>query len=155
MLQNSPRLLLLMRWRFDEILRLKLQDIDGSYLSVSHSEEQDLVPDQRLYQDAEDGSDVALQEEAQASVGVLSSCLPVFLSLFLSFYPIFLSLPSALQPLSLSYLFILLLLSLPPSFVPTYFLCLLSCAHPSIFHSILDFCTGLKTETRLTLYFYF
>lgn len=45
-------------------MRLKLQDIDGSYLSVSHSEEQDLVPDQRLYQDAEDGSDVALQEEA-------------------------------------------------------------------------------------------
>ncbi|TKS75336.1 Unconventional myosin-VI [Collichthys lucidus] len=36
------------------------------------TEEQDFVPDQRLYQDAEDSPDVAVQEEAQASSTVMT-----------------------------------------------------------------------------------
>ena len=36
------------------------------FFSVVHSEKQDLVSDRRLYPDAEDRPDVALQEEAQA-----------------------------------------------------------------------------------------
>lgn len=86
-----------------------------SFLFVSCSEEQDFVPDQRLYPDAEDCSDVAVQEEAQASVGVLSFsfffppfiCAPLFGSMYSStvlppsfpfllssFHPFLISLPS-------------------------------------------------------------
>ena len=58
-----------------------------SFVSVSHSEEQDSVPDQRLHHDAEDSPDVAVQEEAQAEVGVLSFFLLPSLSLLLLLHP--------------------------------------------------------------------
>lgn len=54
---------------------------DGTSTSLTHllllcpppsSEEQDPVPGRRLHHDPEDGEDVALQEEAQTSVGVVT-----------------------------------------------------------------------------------
>lgn len=57
----------------------------GSVLCCS--EEQDLVPGRRLHHHAEDGPDVALQEEAQASVGSsLMSDLLVLVSAWCTLY---------------------------------------------------------------------
>lgn len=49
-------------------------------LFSSCSEEQDLVPGQRLHHDPEDSEDVALQEEAQTSVGVVTEAqiIPIY-----------------------------------------------------------------------------
>lgn len=77
------------------------------FSAVCHSEEQDPVSNQRLHPDAEDGPDVALQEETQTTVGFLLSFLRSSLLLFFPslrpslsshFHPFILLNPSA--PLS-------------------------------------------------------
>lgn len=50
-------------------VRCPQSGVCSSSSSVCHSEEQDSVSNQRLHPDAEDGPDVALQEEAQTAVG--------------------------------------------------------------------------------------